>query len=303
MRELMAMGPRLCLALALCTASTAAAQERGEIVAVNYPLLYMAERLAGDAAEVVYPVPGDVDPSFWRPRISDISAIQSADLILLNGAGFATWIDRVSLPRSRVVNTSAAVEDQFIVTQSITHSHGDGGEHSHEGLTSYTWLDPQLALAQAQAIATALSRKGLVAEDDVADRLAALTADLGALDAEAAASLGPAQSIPMIATHPRYQYFARRYGLSITSLEWEAGAMPTEEELARLQELAESTGARILIWEAAPPAEAIDAVAALGLQSTVFPPLEHPHPALDFDAAFATSVEGIADLARGLEGQ
>lgn len=61
-----------------------------------------------------------MNPSFWRPSISDISGIQSADLALLNGAGFATWVDRASLPRSKGMNTSTDIEEQFVATESLT---------------------------------------------------------------------------------------------------------------------------------------------------------------------------------------
>jgi len=134
--------------LILLGATAATAQDPTRVVAVNYALKYFAERLLEDEAEVIFPVPQDVDPSFWRPSIADISQIQSADLILLNGAAFATWIDRVSLPRSKLVNTSAAIEDQYIFTESVTHSHGEGDSHSHENLASYLWLDPTLAKTQ-----------------------------------------------------------------------------------------------------------------------------------------------------------
>ncbi|MEM9971405.1 MAG: metal ABC transporter substrate-binding protein [Pseudomonadota bacterium] len=257
----------------LALATAAWAQDRPRVIAVNYALQDIAERLLGDAAEVVFPVPAGVDPSFWRPSIADIRMVQSADLILLNGAGFATWLDRVSLPRSKLVNTSVAVEDRFIVTESITHSHGDGGEHSHEGLAAYTWLDPTLAVAQADAVAAAIARTGLAPADEVYERLATLTAEFEALDERARAALSGATVGPMIATHPRYQYFARAYDLSIASLEWEAGAMPSDAELAELQALADDTGAQVILWEAEPPAAAIDAVAALGLRSVVFEPM------------------------------
>lgn len=259
--------------LVVASAVAAAAQDRPRVVAVNYPLQYFAERLLDGAADVVFPVPEGVDPSFWRPSISEISMVQSADLILLNGAGFATWIDRVSLPRSRLVNTSAAIEDQFIVTESITHSHGDGGEHSHEGLAAYTWLDPTLALAQAEAVAAAITARGLAPEDEVEARLSALTSELKALDDGAQVALDAAEGVRMIATHPRYQYLSRRFDLSISSLEWDAGATPSDEDLADLEALATETGARVLIWEAAPSPDATEAVEALGLQSVVVDPL------------------------------
>ncbi|MEO0678142.1 MAG: zinc ABC transporter substrate-binding protein, partial [Pseudomonadota bacterium] len=76
-------------ALLALSGQAATAQDRPEIMAVNYALQHMAQTLVGDAAEVTFPVPAGVDPSFWRPSVSDISAVQAADLILLNGAGFA----------------------------------------------------------------------------------------------------------------------------------------------------------------------------------------------------------------------
>ena len=283
MRELNVV--RLILAL-IFAASMAQAQERPRIVAVNYPIQYFTERLLGDTAEVIFPVPDGVDPSFWRPAIADISLIQSADLILLNGAGFATWVDRVSLPRSKVVRVSAGFSDRFIATASITHSHGDGGEHSHEGTASYFWLDPELALLQAEAIAEALSSRGLV-DGDVG--LEALRADLEALD-QAARKAVAELNTAIIATHPRYQYFARAYGLEIASLEWEAGAAPSEDQLAELAALAAETEARLLIWEAAPPSEALEAAEALGLKNLIFPPLAAKPKSGDFIAAFAAAL-------------
>ena len=286
----------LALAITAIPATLAFAQDRPRIVAVNYPLQYLAERLVGDAADVDFPVPTDVDPSFWRPSIADISAIQSSDLILLNGAGFATWVDRVSLPRSKVVNTTAAIEDQFIITESITHSHGEGEEHSHEGLASYVWLDPSLALAQAEAIGDALSARGIVPQDDLDESLATLRAEFEALDTETVAALADLNDVQMIATHPRYQYFARRYGVEITSLEWEAGAAPTDAELAELESVIADSGAGILIWEATPPAEAFDQTAALGLQNVVFPTLAHPVGGATLPQVLSTAVTALSEV-------
>jgi zinc transport system substrate-binding protein len=281
--------------MTLLAASPVAAQDRPRVVTVNYPLQYFAERLVGDEAEVIFPVPADVDPSFWRPSIADISTIQSADLILLNGAGFATWVDRVSLPRAKVVNSTTAIEDQFIRTESITHSHGDGDEHSHEGLASYTWLDPMLAIAQAEAVAAAITARGIAPDDAVATRLDALRADLAELDRQATGAFDGMQDIAMIATHPRYQYLAQRYGLSISSLEWEAGAMPTDAEQADLVALAAQTGAQVLIWEAAPPAEAFAIAAELGLANIVFPTLAQGVDDQTYIQAIANALKVISD--------
>jgi len=46
------------------------------VYVVNYPLKYFAERIAGEHARVVFPVPGNVDPAFWMPDAETIQQYQ-----------------------------------------------------------------------------------------------------------------------------------------------------------------------------------------------------------------------------------
>ncbi|WP_420326539.1 metal ABC transporter substrate-binding protein [Mameliella sp.] len=283
------------LAFALAVlAGAASAQDRPVVATVNYPLAWMAERLGGDAIEVLFPVPEGRDPSFWRPGLSDIAAIQQADLIALNGAGFAAWTTRASLPRSRLIDTSSDLSGAFIATQSVTHSHGEDGEHSHTGTASYTWLDFELAAGQAQALAAAMQRRMPGLSDQVAETLPALLADLDALDSHAREALAALQGTTIIATHPRYQYFARAYGLDIAALEWEAGAMPDEAQWQDLQNMVTDTGATLLIWEAEPPREARDRAAEMGLASVIFAPLASRPASGDFTSVMRAQITDLA---------
>ena len=61
------------------------------VYVVNYPLRYFAERIGGELVRVVFPAPADVDPAHWSPDAETVAAYQAADLILLNGAGYARW--------------------------------------------------------------------------------------------------------------------------------------------------------------------------------------------------------------------
>jgi zinc transport system substrate-binding protein len=269
------------------------------VVAVNYPLAYFAERLAGGAAEVVLPVPQGQDPQFWRPGVEEIGTVQRAELTLLNGAGFAGWTERASLPRARTVDTSRAFADALIATEAVTHAHGPDGEHSHEGVAAFTWLDPGQAALQADAVAAALSR--LLPEEAAAveARLDALRADLAQIDAAADALAPLAGGRPLIASHPRYQYLARAHGLTIESVEWEAGAAPDAAQLDALAALAAELGAAAFLWEAEPPAEARDAVRALGLPSAVVPTLASPPEDGDLLSAMQDGLTELSDaLAR-----
>ena len=82
------------------------------IYVVNYPLKYFAERIAVNAAEVVFPAPPNEDPAFWKPEMETIASFQQADLILLNGAFYARWTDHATLPASRAVDTSSGFRDR-----------------------------------------------------------------------------------------------------------------------------------------------------------------------------------------------
>jgi zinc transport system substrate-binding protein len=250
----------------------AQAAEPLRVYAVNAPLADFARRLGGDAVTVVFPVPADRAPAFWRPPIPVIAEFQSADLILLNGAGFAAWTAKVSLPRSRLVDTSRGFADRYIETEGVTHSHGPEGEHSHDAVASFTWLDLELAAAQAGAVAEVLTRRAHAQAVAIAGRLEALRADLGALDA-AARTLGQtAAGVRVTASHPRYQYFARAYGLDVASLDWEAGETPSEAQWEDFERLRAGARRVLMIWESEPTAEAAAALAQRGVVGAVFDP-------------------------------
>lgn len=290
------------IALLLAANTSAQAQDRRTVVTVNYALGYFAERLGGGEIQVIFPVPDGVDPSFWRPGISDISTMQGADLIVLNGAGFATWTAKASLPRSRIVDTSRGFRDRFIATETVTHSHGADGEHSHTGTASYTWLDQEQAILQARAIADALAQRGLVAPDMIDARLDALTEDLLALDAAAELLRPLAEGKVLIATHPRYQYLARAYGLDIRSLEWEAGSAPDGNQLSELEKLVDDTGAQVLLWEAQPPEQARTAIRELGLADAVFPTLATSPEASDYTQRLIQALEELSVVLKTVDG-
>lgn len=277
-------------------ASALTAAEKPVIAAVNYPLAYFAERLGGDAVEVLLPVPMDRDPAFWRPSIADIAAIQKADLVALNGAGYAAWTTKASLPRSRIVDTSAPFSDLYIQTETVTHSHGADGEHSHEATASHTWLDFALAAAQAETLAAAMTRKAPDLADDIAVGMGALNADLEALAAAAAKAAAALDGATIIATHPRYQYLARAYGFDIRAVAWDAGETPSEEQWEELEALAGETGAQILLWEAAPAPVARERAAALGLRDVVAPTLANRPAEGDFISAMRGALERLEAL-------
>jgi len=206
------------------------------IYAVNYPLKYFAERIAGEHAKVVFPAPADEDPAFWTPGPDTIGAFQKADLILLNGAGYAKWVEKASLPKSKVLDTSAEFKDKYIkIAGVVTHSHGSGGEHAHEGVAFTTWLDFNLATKQAGAIGDALGQMKPDLLDEFQMNYAMLARDLKDIDKSIREIVSKNLSQPLIGSHPVYDYFSRRYGLNMKSVHWEPDEIPIKAQWAELK--------------------------------------------------------------------
>ena len=253
------------------------------VYTVNYPLQYFTQRIAGDHAQVVFPAPADVDPAFWMPERKTISEYQQADLVMLNGAAYAGWVSKVSLPRLRQVDTSKAFKDGLImVKDTVTHRHGPAGEHSHTGTAFTTWLDFYQAVQQAEAIAEALSRKQPEHKSEFEKNLAALRKDLMALDLEIQQSVATKPRQRLFASHPIYHYLARRYELHIEDMVWEPDDMPNDQQWQQLWLVQEGFPADWMLWEKQPLSEIVQQLDSMGIGIAVFDPCANRPASGDF---------------------
>lgn len=243
------------------------------VYTVNYPLQYFAERIGGDLVEAVLPAPQGTDPAYWRPTPEQIVAYQNADLILLNGAGFAKWLTLASLPLSKQVDTSASFKDRYIeLEEGPVHSHGPEGEHSHKGFAFTTWLDPTLAIEQARAILEALSTERPEHRELLESRFRSLEADLQALDVELADVASALQGRFVLFSHPVYQYLVRRYDLDAASVHFEPGQLPTIQQWKQLDELLARKPSQWMVWEDEPLPEIATMLKERNVGIAVFQP-------------------------------
>ena len=209
------------------------------------------------------------------PDEKAIEQYQSADLIVVNGAGFEKWVDKVNLPESRILNTARPLEANFIKFEDVVeHSHGKEGSHSHEGIDGHTWVDPLNAKVQAAEIRNALILRLPDAHEIIEANYQALAADLDALDQQFK-EIAAAGMPPLLASHPAYNYIARRYGWNIESLNLDPAAPPTAAAMAEMVEKLKTHPAMWLLWESDPIADAVQMLESeFGVKSIVFSPCE-----------------------------
>ncbi len=247
--------------------------EPTSIYTVNYPLSYFAEQMAPGDARVVFPVPGGIDPAFWKPSADMIREFQAASLILLNGAGYARWTSYATLPQARIVVTADGCRDDYLrAEKSVRHQHGPGGAHAHTERAFTTWLDMRLAACQSSHIRDALIERIPTARDTISAEFKTLNRDLLDLDARLPIAGKALADEPLLASHPVYQYLADAYGLSIQSLHLEPSQELSASDWKEVDLMLKQHQAKWMLWEA-PPLEATEAgLLERGVKTIVFDP-------------------------------
>jgi zinc transport system substrate-binding protein len=281
----------------LCVISASLAGDAPDkliVYTVNYPLQYFAERIGGEYVKVVFPAPADVDPAYWIPDKKTISDYQKADLILLNGAHYAKWVEKVTLPESRMVNTSRKFRDKYIrLGSAVTHSHGSEGVHAHEDAAFTTWIDLNLAAKQAKVIERALSLKMPNNKSTFKKNFASLEEELMELDKDIKAITMKDPTKPLVVSHPVYDYLASRYGLNVQSVHWEPDEMPGVSQWMEFKAILNNHPAKWMIWEGKPLNEAVKKLNSLGVKSIVFDPCGNVPDRGDFLTVMQKNIESL----------
>lgn len=244
------------------------------VFAVNAPLAHIAQELGGERVRVLFSVPEGTDPAMWTPEADDILGAQQADLILLNGAGYAAWTKSAVLPRARLVNSAALFPDRLIFSDGTVHQHGPDGAHAGgDGFAFTTWMDPDLAALQVEAVAQAMVTRWPELAPGIRAGQATLTQDLSIMDAALRDFFERVQGRQIITSHPVYQYLERQYGQQFVTLHWEPDMMPDAGEWERLKRELVADKAPLMLWEGPPAPDIVAQLDLLGVDWLVLSPM------------------------------
>ena len=97
-----------------------------------YPLYETAQAVIGDKADVKILTPPNIDPHDFDPSIKVIQEMKTADLIVLNGGGFESWISNMELDSDQLLDSSNGIS--FLKTEAVDHheEHDEHDEHAKE---------------------------------------------------------------------------------------------------------------------------------------------------------------------------
>jgi len=99
--------------------------------------------------------------------------------------------------------------------------------------------------------------------------------------------------LPLFASHPVYQYLARRYRLNLQTVMWEADEFPDQKQWTTLTEMQLNHPAKWMLWEADPIPQSVTQLQNLGIVSLVFMPLANRPASGDFISVMRDNLKNL----------
>lgn len=256
MRSLLAVP--LVLALSGCAAlsdDSAGLDDGVQVAAAFYPLQYVAERVAGDHAEVTNLTAPGGEPHDLELTVRETAEVAEADLVVFEGGFQPAVDDAVETNAEGATLDVTDVLDLRPAAGDHDHDHEEPDSESHEeshdhGDTDpHFWQDPLLMADLGDAVAEELAEVDPDHAEDYRANAADLRADLEALDAEYADGLARCERDTVVVAHDAFGYLSH-YGLEFEPI---AGlspdAEPTPADLAHLQEVIDDEGLTTVFYE------------------------------------------------------
>ncbi len=245
-----------------------AAAEKMAVVASFYPMFEFARQVGGERVTVRNLTPAGAEPHDYEPTPGDIIAINSAKVLVYNGAGLEPWVKKL-LPQvpPRVLKVNA--------TEGIRLTTVTSGEDRGR-LDPHIWLDPILAQRQVDNILAGFVRADPDGKAAYEANAMKFKQKLAALHDRIQKTLGQCRTKVFVANHAAFGYFARRYGLTQIAI---SGLAPeTEPSAGKIREvlrLVRQHKLRVIYYETLTSPRVASVIAReVGARVLVLDPLE-----------------------------
>ena len=240
MKKLIAISILLFLLLSGCKA-----QDSAQIAATTLPVYEFSAFLCqGTDISVSRLVTENVSCLHdYSLQVSQMRAIESAEVIIINGAGLEDFLNDVLKGSKNIIDASEGLE------LSCGHHH-DGDSHHHEN-DPHIWLSPEKAKEMCKNIANSLSQNYPQHAKTFAKNLDELLIKLNALQAYGEQELTGLSCRKLITFHDGFSYFAESFDLHILkAVEEESGSEASSRELVELIDLVKTNQLPAIFTEA-----------------------------------------------------
>ncbi len=231
------------------------AQERIQVVTTTTDLRSLTEAVGGERVATTSMVPPSMDAEDYQSKPQDALRLKNAKMVVRVGLDYDLWLDRLlflagkpELRRGGPGYVDASFAIAVLELRGMSVGPGDG--HAHGSGNPHYWLDPKNAEIITGTILEALARIDPAhATTYEANRLAFL-ARLNAKILEWEAKLSSLKTMPIVAYHNSWPYFARRFRLDFVGfIETKPGVPPSPSHLTGIVKTMRDRGVRIVVRE------------------------------------------------------
>lgn len=305
------------------------ARQDGKLIAITsiFSLYDFTRYIGGDEVAVFNILPAGADAHDFEPTAKQTMELAKADMFIYNGAGFELWIDKVlqSLGNEqplKVVNATDGLPLLENAEEEEEHDHEHTGivgiwysvlgffgyehdhHHDHGPADPHVWLNPQLALMQAEKVRDTLIELRPEQEPYFTENFNALKTELLQLDQAFADQLRDVSNRSFVVSHSGYAYLAERYQLEQIAISGiHPGSEPSNQELQQIIDYLQQSDNKYVFFETSVSNKVADVVAKeTGAEVLVLQPLENVTAEDLQKQATYTSImyENLDNLIRGL---
>jgi zinc transport system substrate-binding protein len=259
------------------TSGNKSGSSTAQVSASFYPLYFFSSEISKDRGEVFNITPAGVEPHDYDPTPQDIVKLKASKMVVVNGAGFEPWLDKLEgeLKDVTIVNTSEGIELQ----EGIEEHEEEGEEHEEEEgerLDPHVWLSPRLAKAQVERILQGYLQIDSGNRSFYENNAKELSQKLDDLDSKFRDGLATCSQKDFITSHAAFGYLANEYDLNQVAI---SGLSPDEEptpaQLAEVTNFARENNVKYIFFETLLSPKLSETIAReVGAQTLVLDPIE-----------------------------
>lgn len=229
------------LFLSLIVASSIATTALAELnVVTSFPILEdIAHNIGQDKVKISSMVKRNQDPHGYEPSFSDIQNLYSADLLIINGLNFESWLNRATQQanfKGEIITVSNGIRTIHLEDDGDDDHHG----HDHGDVDPHIWQNPLNGIIMADNITQAFIAKDPDNQAFYEKNFETYRQQLHALDDKIMEQLQNNASQPLkgIVLHDSFRYFTERYPMQFFPiLDAHSISEPSVKTFAGIQKL------------------------------------------------------------------
>lgn len=256
MRRIFIISVTLILLLTLLTSCKLKSNaEKGKplIITTIYPYELIVKQLVDTLFTVETLLPANASPHTWSPAPQDIMKLEKADVIIANGLGLETNLEKtLTKTGNKLIIVSDFIKKDKLIYFDNESEHSAEGEveHKHEGANPHIWTSPELLTDIVIELSEELARRYPMHKTALEQNARLIIMELFQVESKIRSERNDYENPAVITLHDAFVYFLQYFDIKhIGSVQPAAGKDPAPQQLKTLADKIKSEGIKSIFIE------------------------------------------------------